>query len=132
MGHFPVAQDPLMAYTLRINKHTKGTNEMTNVEKIYSSMSSAKRGAERAKIANPVFTKRADGKIALSEAIVKAATNKRRTSASNVESPVTIFRALFAEKYGKLKRSEIIAAAVERGIGKNTAATYYQKLSSAK
>lgn len=120
-----------MAYTLRINKHTKGTNEMTNVEKIYSSMSSAKRGAERAKIANPVFTKRADGKIALSEAIVKAAT-KRRTSASNVESPVTIFRALFAEKYGKLKRSEIIAAAVERGIGKNTAATYYQKLSSAK
>jgi hypothetical protein len=100
------------------------------VEKIYSSMSSAKRGAVRAKIANPVFTKRADGKVVVSEAIVKAVV-KRRTTASNIESPVSIFRTLFAEKFGKVKRSELIAEAVARGVGKNTAATYYQKLSKA-
>lgn len=101
------------------------------VEKIYTSMSSAKRGALRANIVNPVFTKRPDGKIVLTEAVIKAAA-KRRTTASTTESPVSIFRALFAEKYGKIKRSELIAEAVARGVGKNTAATYYQKLSSAK
>jgi hypothetical protein len=101
------------------------------VEKIYSSMSSAKRGADRANIVNPVYTTRPDGKIVLTEAVIKTAS-KRRTSASNIESPVTIFRALFAEKFGKIKRSELIAEAVIRGVGKNTAATYYQKLSSAK
>lgn len=100
----------------------------TTVEKIYSSMSSAKRGAIRANIINPVFTKRPDGKIVLTEAAIKAAV-KRRTTASKVESPVSMFKNLFAEKFGKVKRSELIAEAVARGIGKNTAATYYQKLS---
>lgn len=100
----------------------------TTVEKIYSSMSSAKRGAIRANIINPVFTKRPDGKIVLTEAAIKTAV-KRRTTASKVESPVSMFKNLFAEKFGKVKRSELIAEAVARGIGKNTAATYYQKLS---
>lgn len=103
----------------------------TTVEKIYASMSSAKRGAVRANIVNPVFTKRPDGMVVLTEAVVKAAAVKRRTTASNIESPVSMFKSLFAEKYGKLKRSELIAEAVARGVGKNTAATYYQKLSKA-
>lgn len=96
-------------------------------EKIYSSMSSAKRGALRAGFANPVFTKLDNGKIAIAEAMIKKA--KRSRTASTAEDPVKIFRSLFAENFGKVKRSALIAEAIARGVNKHTAATYYQKLS---
>lgn len=90
--------------------------------KLYGSMSSAKRGAERAKIANPVFTKLDDGKIALTEAIAAKAEGT---------GPVATFREIFTRLYGTVKRSDVIAEAVAKGISKNTAATYYQKLKAA-
>lgn len=96
-------------------------------EKLYSSMSSAKRGALRAGVTNPVFTKLDNGKIALTEAVIKKI--KRSRTASTTEDPVKVFRALFAENFGKMKRGKLIAEAISRGVNKHTAATYYQKLS---
>lgn len=99
---------------------------MTKFEKIYSSMSSAKRGAVRAKLSAPVFTKRSDGKVVLTEQRNKTT----RVLKSTVDSPVAEFRTIFSEKYGKVARKEIIQAAISRGVAKNTAATYYQKLAA--
>lgn len=87
--------------------------------KIYSSMSSAKRGAMRAGMKTPKFTKLVDGRVEVTE------TAKARKSDNG---PVAIFRAIFKAEFGKLRRSEVIAKAIEAGISKNTAATYYQKL----
>jgi hypothetical protein len=93
-------------------------------EKIYTTMSSAKRGAMRAKIVNPVFTKREDGRIVVSEALVKEIVKKARTPREN--STMTIIKAILAET--GMKRSQVIAAAVAKGIPLNTARSYYQKI----
>ena len=97
--------------------------------KVYSSMGSAKRGAVRAGLKNPVFEKTADGKVKVSEFVAAVATAPAFT---NGEGPVAVFKALFEANFGKVKRSELIAKAVEFGVSKNTAATYYQKLKTAK
>lgn len=89
-------------------------------EKVYSSMSSAKRGAKRADLSNPSFTTRNDGKIVVTEKSSVATT-------STVKSPVSKFRGMFDEMYGSARRKDVIAAAMKAGIAKNTAATYYQK-----
>jgi hypothetical protein len=84
-------------------------------------MSSAKRGALRANMKNPIFVKTADGKVSVTEKIAETLST----------GPVAMFRKIFDESFGKLRRSEVIAKAVEAGISKNTAATYYQKLKTA-
>lgn len=89
-------------------------------------MSSAKRGAVRAKLSSPTFTKRSDGKIVLTEQRSKLT----RVLKSSVESPVAKFRTIFSDKYGKVARKDVIQAAISNGIAKNTAATYYQKLAA--
>lgn len=97
-------------------------------EFVYSSMSAAKRGAVRAKLSNPVFTKLDGGKIQLSEHEIVKLVSKRRSKVSNVESPVAVFRELFKINFGKMTRGELIKLAIEKGIAKNTAATHYQWL----
>ncbi len=97
---------------------------------VYSSMSSAKRGAERKGVKNPVFEKTADGKVKVSEFV--AAVAATAPAFTNGDGPVAVFKALFEANFGKVKRSELIAKAVEFGVSKNTAATYYQKLKTAK
>ena len=96
---------------------------------IYTTLASAKKGAQRANIPNPTFSKNAEGKI-----VVHMATDKpsaRRSTVSKIGSPVDAFRKIFDAHYGKLRRSEVIDKAVEAGVAKNTAATYYQKLRTA-
>lgn len=102
-------------------------------EFVYSSMSAAKRGAVRAKLVNPIYTKMEDGKIRLmeQEEVKKVVVSKRRKTVSNVDSPVAMFRELFKANFGKMKRGELIKLAVEKGIAKNTAATHYQWLAKA-
>lgn len=95
--------------------------------KVYSSMASAKRGADRAKMTNPEFEKLADGRVSVREFVAKVA----EAAVAEAEGPVAKFRKIFDAGFGKMKRSEVIAKAVEAGISKNTAATYYQKLKAA-
>jgi crotonobetainyl-CoA:carnitine CoA-transferase CaiB-like acyl-CoA transferase len=103
---------------------------MTNATaKIYSSMSSAKRGALRAQFANPVFTKTADGKIAVMEAAKKR--GRVATISTSAKPPVAAFREMFQANFGKVARGELIKLAVSNGIAKNTAATFYQKFKAA-
>jgi hypothetical protein len=54
----------------------------------------------------------------------------RAPTVSKIESPVAAFRELFQANHGRLRRGELIELAVQKGIGRNTAATYYQKLNS--
>lgn len=96
-------------------------------EYTYSTMSAAKRGAVRAKLTNPIFTKTDEGKVFVTEQKLVASPkqNKRRT-VSSIDSPVAVFRELFTANFGKIKRGELIKLAVEHGVAKNTAATHYQ------
>ena len=97
-------------------------------EKIYSSMSSAKRGAVRAGLQSPVFVKRENGKV-----IVTVGNQVKVVSqiSSTVASPVAKFREIFSQNYNKARRKEVIELAVKQGIARGTATTYYQKLASA-
>ena len=97
-------------------------------EKTYTTMSSAKRGAIRAGLKSPTYTKTAEGRIVVTEGVVKAM--RKRTS--TVESPVDVFRNIFAAKYGEFTRKQIIDYAHQRGVSRGTAATYYQKLAAPK
>jgi hypothetical protein len=55
-----------------------------------------------------------------------------RNTVSAIESPVAKFREIFEANFGTLGRSEIIKLAVEAGVGKNTATSFYQRLKAAK
>lgn len=98
-------------------------------EKIYSSMSSAKRGVVRAGLQTPVYTKQVDGKILVT--VAKAVNNtSTRATVSTVSSPVAKFREIFSKNYGTVRRKDLIALAVKGGVSRGTAATYYQKLAA--
>ena len=98
---------------------------MTTVEKIYTTMSSAKRGAVRAKISNPVFNKLADGRISVSEAVMQEV---KKVRAAKTGTNMQILKDLIAKKRGTMGRSMVIAEAVALGISFNTARSYYQKI----
>lgn len=98
---------------------------MTTVEKIYTTMSSAKRGAIRAKISNPVFNKLADGRISVSEAVMEEVKKVRKTKTGTT---MEIIKDLVAKKGGTMGRSMVIAEAVALGVSYHTARSYYQKI----
>lgn len=57
--------------------------------------------------------------------VVKQVKRQKATGAGDQ------FKVLFDQLYGKVTRAELIARAIEAGIGKNTAATYYYNFSKA-
>jgi len=119
-----------LAYKGKQTTTNKWNIKMTkNFEKTYTSMSSAKRGAVRAGLVQPIFIKRDDGKILVTLA-AKAKTKKASLVSSSIVSPVAEFRQIFLANYGLLRRKDVIDLAVKQGVSRGTAATYYQKLSS--
>jgi len=94
----------------------------TETFKTYTSLASAKRGAVRGNIVNPIFETLEDGRIA-----VKFEVEAPAETVSTV-GPIAKYRELFAANYGKLSWSDMIKAAMAVGIKENTAKTYYYKL----
>lgn len=99
---------------------------MTINNPTYSSKSVAKRGAERAGIANPEFVKRDDGRVEVRD-MDRPLYNSAAREKSEVKGAVRIVWDLCAEMIPTgAKRRDVVGKAVELGVALNTARTQYQ------
>ena len=97
---------------------------MTNETKTYSSKATAKRGAERAGIKNPVLSERPDGRWVIG-ALASPLYDASLRVKSEVKNPVKLVWDLCFEQ-PKAKRKDIVSRAIDLGVSLNTARTQYQ------
>lgn len=94
--------------------------------KTYSSKATAKRGIERANIANAAIIEREDGRFEVRDMdrpLYNFEARKRSAIKGAVGIVWDIAAAMLAEG---AKRKDIVAACVERGVAENTAKTQLQ------